>query len=160
MRVVLMLTLLIAISSAQAEVIYKSVGPDGSVEYSEAPPRGAVKVEPIDVETLTPEQRHAARLLRQREKAKGQAVSEQVQDYERRLAAADREVNDAQRALAEADQALQAGRAPQPGDRRGTAGGLSRLTESYFQRIATLEQGVEEARKRLNRAYDARNALR
>ena len=70
------------------------------------------------------------------------------------------EITRAQKALARAEQALRKGRTPLPGERRGLAGGGSRLDASYFARIQRLEDAVKAARQRLDKAYQARNNLK
>lgn len=69
-------------------------------------------------------------------------------------------VASAQKELAQSQKALQEGRTPLPGERKGKVGGGSRLDEAYFQRLRGLERSVEQARLRLDRAYAARNALK
>jgi hypothetical protein len=55
---------------------------------------------------------------------------------------------------------LELGREPLPGERRGLAGGGSRLTEEYEARLAGLEREVADAEARLKRANESRNAAR
>lgn len=70
------------------------------------------------------------------------------------------EVSAAESALAVAKRRLELGREPLPGERRGLAGGGSRLSEEYEQRIAGLEREVADAEARVQRAYAARNSVR
>lgn len=139
-----------------AEVIYRSVAPDGEVTYSYEPEPGARETTTIEIRTLSPEQRRAAQRLR----AEEQAASAQAAALERQWRRVDREIIASQQALAKAEKALQDGRTPLPGERKGNVGGGSRLTERYFQRLRGLEARVEQAKRRLDRAYAARNALK
>jgi hypothetical protein len=58
----------------------------------------------------------------------------------------------AEKALAAAEAARAAGKEPQPGERIGTAGGASRLTDAYWQRQKSLDDAVEKARRDLDNA--------
>jgi hypothetical protein len=76
------------------------------------------------------------------------------------LDAAAQEVAAAETSLQVARRRLDLGREPLPGERRGLAGGGSRLTEEYEARIAGLEREVADAEARLQRARAARNTAR
>jgi hypothetical protein len=62
--------------------------------------------------------------------------------------------------LQQAQAAREAGVEPQAGERIGTAGGHSRLSEGYWERQKQLEAGVELARRRLDEAVARWNAVR
>lgn len=62
--------------------------------------------------------------------------------------------------LQKAQSARELGVEPLPGERIGTAGGGSRLSEEYWQRQKRLEDDVERARKRLDEAIVRWNAVR
>ncbi|MDW8468971.1 MAG: hypothetical protein RML56_08420 [Burkholderiales bacterium] len=66
----------------------------------------------------------------------------------------------AQKALEEARRRRDEGVEPQPGERLGTVGGRSRLTDAYFARQRALEDEVRAAEARLARAYERWNALK
>src|SRR5262249_26558870 len=51
-----------------------------------------------------------------------------------------------------------AGQEPLPGERLGTAGGASRLTDEYWQRQKGLDEAVEKARRELEGARGGREA--
>ncbi|MEO8717811.1 MAG: DUF4124 domain-containing protein [Burkholderiales bacterium] len=151
------LVLAAAANTAAAELIYKSSGADGAVTYSSEPVPNAVKIEKLDIKTLSAEQQRAAlRLLR----VEGKALESDYAARERAWNRVDREIVNATRALSRAEAALQTGREPLPGERRGNAGGGSRLSASYFERLHGLEAGVLKAKQRLDDAYRARNELR
>ena len=76
------------------------------------------------------------------------------------LDAANAEVQSAQMALDAAKAALEAGREPREGERIGIAGGGTRLTDAYAQRIKSLEDAIANAQKRLDDALARRNAAR
>jgi hypothetical protein len=151
------LTLLPAAAGAAEQYIYKSWEPDGSVTYAAQPAPDATKVERIEIRTLSPEQRRAAHRLLHMDKAtieKGYAI------LQKQWQAVDDGITRAQKNLQHAEQALRNGRAPLPGERRGMVNGKSRLDGAYFARIKRLEDAVNAARKRLDKAYEARNNLR
>jgi len=150
----------LSVTSVHAETIYRSVGADGKVTYSSLPVPGARESKAIDIESLTPEQRRASLQLRLQEKSLSAQVNAQLQSREKKWKRVDHEIISAQKALADAESALQNGRTPLPGERRGNVGGGSRLTEAYFQRLKNLEAQVKQAKQRLDKAYEARNALK
>ena len=61
-----------------------------------------------------------------------------------------------ERDLAIAKKKLELGREPLPGERRGLAGGGSRLTPEYEARIAGMERDVATIEGKLKNAYDKR----
>ena len=124
-----------------ADKVFKSIMPDGRIIYSEKPVPGAKKVEEIipqtgntGVQITTPQER------------------QQLQEFEaKRKRDADRQsqIAEAEKALQEDEAALAAGKEPLPGERVGTAGGGTRLSEAYFERQKALQAAVEAARKHL-----------
>lgn len=151
------LTLLPGIAGAGEQYIYKSWEPDGSVTYAAQPEPNATKVERIEIQTLSPEQRRAAhRLLQMDQKTIKQGYAILQREWTR----VDNDITRAQKDLQRAEQALRNGRTPLPGERLGMRGGGSRLDAKYFARIKRLEEAVDAARKRLDKAYEARNNLR
>ena len=147
-------------ASVRAETIYRSTSPNGEVTYSSQPVPGARASRAIDIESLSPEQRRAGLLLLRQDKALSAQVNARLQAREAEWRRVDREIVSAQKALAADESALQKGRTPLAGERRGNVGGGSRLTGTYFQRLRQLETRVEQAKARLDRAYSARNALK
>ena len=136
-------------ASAAAQTMYKSTLPDGRVVYGDKPDPKAVKVEPITPDTskggiggvTTPGESQALR---------------QMQGAREAREGAEARIQKAQKALADAEAARAAGVEPLPGERIGTSGGASRLTESYDARQRQLEQAVEKAQRDLDAARSAR----
>lgn len=125
-----------------AQVVYKSIMPDGRVIYGEKPAPGAKKVEKIvpqtgntGVQTTTPQEQQQQQASEAKRKTDADRQSQ---------------IQEAQKALQEAEAALAAGKEPLPGERVGTAGGGSRLSEAYFERQKALQAAVEAARQRLD----------
>lgn len=124
---------------AAAQTLYKSTMPDGKIVYSEKPVPGAKRVDAIEAPpaktgttTVTPE-----------EKARASGLPRVAPQQ------AGGELASARQALEKAEAARKAGEEPLPGERIGTAGGASRLTDAYFERQKGLESAVEAAKKRV-----------
>ena len=143
--------------------IYKVQMPDGSVMFSDNVPAGGKVLEEREakstprVNTLPSQPAvkgvpptgaivrpgtASVPILRPGAGAKGAAPAENVANLERELAVAKRK--------------LELGREPLPGERRGLAGGGSRLTPEYESRIAAMEREVAATEAKLKNAYDSR----
>jgi hypothetical protein len=134
------LVLALAAAPVLGQVIYKSTMPDGGVIYGDAPAPGAVKVE----STTVPRSTGVAPVTPKEQSGLEARQQERLNAIETARAA----LQDAEEALKEAQAAREAGREPQEGEHQGTAGGGSRLTESYFERQQALETAVAQAQKR------------
>jgi len=129
---------------AAAQVLYKSTMPDGRIVYGDKPAPDAVKVEETrpDVSKrgiggVTPREQDALKEL-EKSRARREAGQDKAQS--------------AEQALRNAEAARAAGKEPLPDERIGTAGGASRLNETYFDRQRKLEEAVERARRELDAA--------
>ena len=150
-----------ATSAAEAgEVIYKSIQSNGEISYAWRPDPGALRTDAIKVNTLTHGQRLAPNDLQQDELMAKQDANADAVGTAAQWNKVEAEIIQAQADLQEARATLDAGRTPLPGERRGNKDGYSRLTQAYFDRQHDLELRVERARQRLDKAYDARNALK
>ena len=139
--------LLVAAALPVAAEALRSVDPEGTVTFSDAPVpgnTGATRM-PIDApapapDSLTESQREAqevidkARRLQPVESSSGQSKAQ------------------ARRNLDKAQADLEAAKQVRTGDRQGMAGGGSRLTPEYAQRIEAAEQQVREAEQQLEQA--------
>jgi hypothetical protein len=134
-------------SYSSAQIIYKSTMPDGRVMYGAEPVPGAKRVETIKPKTettgVTPVSPKDEKTLQKNEMQRERQATRQ------------NEVQQAEQALRDAEAAQAAGKEPLPGERQGTAGGASRLTEEYFERQKTLAAAVADARKRLEELQGA-----
>ena len=124
-------------ATAAAQTLYKSTMPDGKIVYSEKPVPGAKRVDTMEpppartgTTTVTPQEK--ARLEKPAPSAPQQSA-----------------VEEARKQLKQAELARETGKEPLAGERIGTAGGLSRLTDAYHARQKSLELAVEAARQRL-----------
>ncbi|MDB5864901.1 MAG: hypothetical protein JWO70_2707 [Betaproteobacteria bacterium] len=142
-RTMLFTLLLAGASVAAAQTLYKSTMPDGKVSYGEKPVPGAKKVETIEA----PPAKTGVTLVRPEEKRNERALP---------AAAQQSELPQARQNLQKAQAALEAGKEPLPGERTGTAGGSSRLTDAYFERQKGLAAAAEAARKRVEQLETAR----
>jgi hypothetical protein len=129
---------------AGAQVLYKSTLPDGRVVYGDKPDPAAVKSELIKPDTkkigvVPPTSRETA-TLNELERAR---IKREGGDSRTRTA---------EEALQKAEAAREAGKEPLPGERLGTAGGASRLTDDYWKRQKKLEEAVETARRNAEQA--------
>jgi hypothetical protein len=151
--------LTLAAPPVAAQTVIKSTMPDGRVIYGDSPMPGARKVEEVSVsapkintggggEGQGRSSGEQGRLQQQE-----QAMRARAQEREQR----EQRVRAAEEALRTAEEAKRNGEEPLPGERLGTAGGASRLTDQYFERQKQLEEAVENARRELN---EARNAAR
>ena len=153
-----MLRLILAVCLAGAplivggqSMIYKVQMPDGTVLYSDSVPSGGKVLEEREAKstprvTTLPSQPSATRpgvpVLRPVAPNKGAGPTENIAALERELAVAKRK--------------LELGREPLPGERRGLAGGGSRLTPEYEARIAAMEREVAATEAKLKDAYAKR----
>jgi hypothetical protein len=129
---------------AAAQTLYKSVMPDGRVIYGDKPAPGAAKVEEtkpdISKGGIGGSTQREAEALKEMEKARLKRESGEGL------------VRAAEQALRNAEAARAAGKEPLPGERTGTAGGASRLTEEYYDRQRKLDEAVDKARRDLEQA--------
>ena len=133
---------------AMAQTLYKSTLPDGRIVYGDKPAPDAVKVE----ETRPDVSKGGIGGVTSREQ---DALKEMEKARLQREAGGDK-VQAAEQALRNAEAARAAGKEPLPGERIGTAGGASRLSEAYNDRQRKLEEAVEKARRELEQARSGR----
>lgn len=136
-------------ATADAQTVKKYITPDGKTVYSDSPVPGArevgeIKAPPRLESGAQPQTQGAA----SKEAAQGKALDERLKQQAAqrdRIAALEDKLEEAKRTLAE-------GKEPLPGERKGTAGGASRLTDQYWSRQKANEQAVKNARKALDDA--------
>ncbi len=147
----LLIALALAATAAQGQAVFRSVMPDGSIVYGDKPAPGAKETKEV---SLPPPNISKPPPAPPKKSAPATAPGQPAAD------SADDQVKSAERDLQKAKAALEAGREPQPGERIGTAGGTSRLTDAYFERIKSLENAVAGAQKKLNDALAQRSGAR
>ena len=152
------------LTSAQS-IIYKVQMPDGSVMFSDSVPSGGKVLEEREVKStprvntvpsLVPGKPVPGKsvsgvarptnpsdpMMRPAVPSKGGPTPDNIPALERELAIAKRQ--------------LELGREPLPGERRGLAGGGSRLTPEYEARIAGMERDIATIEAKLKSAYEKR----
>lgn len=155
-RISLLTALFACLPAAGADVIYKVRLKDGSIEFTDKPPAGAVVLE----------KREGApppAVLPALKKEAAKDVDERLQRRSAKLDEAGGEVAAAEQALKKAKADLESGMEPLPGERIGIVrrgGGDTRLSEAYEARIQGLRKAVVDAEARLAKAIETRDALR
>ena len=148
-QILLLISLALAATAAQGQTVFRSVMPDGSIVYGDKPAPGAkeakeVSLPPPNIAKPPPAQPSAPATTSRQPAAES----------------ADDQIRNAERELQKAKAALETGREPLPGERIGTAGGASRLTDAYFERIKSLENAIAGAQKKLDDALAQRRGGR
>lgn len=142
-----LLVWLVSAPTAHAQELYEWREPGGTVAYSQLPPRprDGVLLRRLTIAELPDVDRPAAARLA--------AVSAPTGDVH--AAAWQR----ADTKVAVALGRLQSGQPPRAGERQHVVDGHSRLSRSYFDRLALLDAAVVRARDALQAAYAERDAL-
>jgi hypothetical protein len=136
----------VAPATAVAQKLQKYVTPDGKTVYSDRPVPGARLVDEIAAPPPVDPKAAAEAQNRARDEAqKAQASGTRRAEGDKAV----QQQNDAAAALARAKEQLEKGKEPLPGERIGTAGGKSRLTDAYWARQQANEQAVQDAEARL-----------
>lgn len=141
--------LMLTAAVSQAQEIKKYVTPEGKTIYSDVPIPGAREAgsvappPPVDPESRS-QAEAAAREAAQRADESAQRSEEE--------SAGQASIEAAEQQLENARNALENGKEPLPGERKGTAGGASRLTDAYYNRQRANEQAVRDAQRLLDAA--------
>jgi len=147
----LLIVLALAATAAQAQAVFRSVMPDGSIVYGDKPAPGAKEAREVN---LPPPNIANPPPAPPKQSAPAAAPRQPAAD------SANDQVRSAELDLQKAKAALEAGREPQPGERIGRAGGGTRLTDAYFERIKSLESSVAAAQKKFDDALVQRSGGR
>lgn len=139
--------LLLAATGGKAETIYKYRLPNGRILYAQTPQQQGRLLKVMQVRQ--PDRRQAALAAQRLEQE--QARADWLAAQRRAAEATQNSLRIAALGLAQAQTALQAQCEPGPGERLGTVGGGSRLTDAYWERM----QRLRDKRERLNRAQAA-----
>jgi len=124
--------------SVAAQTLYKSIMPDGRVVYGDRPEPDAVKVESSKPDTSNTGVQLAP-------PGAGGKV-EEMAVTRRRGETQEARLRQAEEAVRKAEAAIANGKEPLPGERIGTAGGASRLNDSYWERQKKLREDLVKAR--------------
>ncbi len=139
----LLVILASAAFQAAAQTAYRSVDEQGNVTFSDTPVSGAAQEEKVRIDAPAPTAKDLQE-TRQREaelqKAAGQAGASRAASQVDREKTASQNVREAEKRLEDTRQVRE-------GDRLGTAGGGSRLTPEYQERVREAEAEVDRARQ-------------
>jgi type IV secretory pathway VirB10-like protein len=137
----LLLTMLSLHANADA---IRSVDKDGNVTFSDAPVPDSVESETISIDAPPPPQERMTESQREAQATINKANrSQQQQDAASQ--AKEMENTSAQQDLDTARRQLEESKVVGEGDRQGKAGGGTRLTPEYHERVQGAEQAVKDA---------------
>lgn len=157
-RTSFVLATLLAAHAAQAQTVYRSVMPDGSIVYGDKAVQGARDAREIE---LPPPPALEPEPAAQKPAGPARMAADPVPPTGMTLDAAQAEVVRATQALDRVRAAQVSGREPLAGETAGTAiPGRTRHTDAYELRQKALADAVDAAQKRLDAALERRNALR
>jgi hypothetical protein len=136
--------------AADTRTLYKYLGPDGKMVYSDKPPPKGVQFETLQVDTSKSGYNPSAN--GSTPAAAADDVDTRLKERKAKETEHDQLIVELQQAYDQASAALNAAQEPGEGDRTQNANGTSRLNENYFNRIAELQQKVDAAREKLEAA--------
>ena len=126
-----------------AQTVYKSTMPDGRVIFGDRPEPGAAKVESSHPDV-------SKKGVQLAPGGAARTVDEMASARKREEANEDR-LSAGEEAVRKAEAAVANGKEPLPGERTGTAGGGSRLNDSYWARQKKLREDLIKARDNLTK---------
>jgi len=138
-----LIVIALLVQSVAAQTVYRSTMPDGRVIFGDRPEPGAAKV--------TSSQPNTSKTGVQVLPPGAERKVDKMQATRQRNAASGDKLRQAEEAVRKAEAAVANGKEPLPGERTGTAGGSSRLNNSYWARQKKLQQDLVTARDNVNR---------
>lgn len=153
MKRVLIFSAILSVTLPCYGQVYKSIDQQGNVTYSDTPQGNVVNElpeidEPYNVQRLQQIKREAIE------------ANERARERTKTIEQAWVDIREAEHQLKIADEQLVKGQEPLPGERIGNAGGLTRLSDRYWQRLALLQQAVEIAEINVQKAYQRLSLIR
>ena len=140
----LLLTMLSLHAAAEA---FRSVDKDGNVTFSDAPVPGSVESETINIDAAPPPQERMTESQREAQATIDKANRIQPQQ-DTAGQARDIQNTSAGQDLESARRQLEQSKVVGEGDRQGKAGGGTRLTPEYHERVQHAEQAVKDAERK------------
>ncbi len=154
---VLLSLLFIAPAMAQ-EKVYRWQAEDGTIMFSDTPPADVDKKN-LELQSIPPTNTTSPSAEQNMQQSVDQA-GERIDQRQQSRQALQNELNDTNARLEQARSELEANRQPQPGERQGSAGGGSRLTQSYFERIERQENEIKQLEGRATELQQQLRTLR
>lgn len=121
----------------------RSVDPQGTVTFSDQPVPGNTGTAVVPVDAPTPPSDSMSESQREAQEVIKRARQIQPEQQQNGKDKADQDLDAARSQLEAAKQVRE-------GDRKGTAGGGSRLTPEYMERVEAAEKQVQEAEQKLD----------
>ena len=146
----MLLALAIMAGTTSAQTVYRSVDKDGNVSFSDAPVPGNTDAEEITIDAPPP----SVDRVRESELDANRAIKQANKEQVRRDAAREErslELREAEKALNLAEKNLEEAKVVREGDTRGKAGGGTRLTSQYLNRVKAAEKDLAEAQDHMNK---------
>jgi len=134
-----------SVSVQAQESVYRWQDADGTIHFSDEPPPDSVggvhkmevpKPEPTQSVTPSPTTSQTGDSLAKQRMAQRKALRQELDQLEQELEAA--------------RQAHQAGKAPKEGERQGIAGGRTKLSDAYFERLEREANEIKAMEKRIS----------
>ena len=153
-RIILALMLAASSLSSVSEVL-RSVDKNGNVTFSDQPVPGSVEATPVVIDAPPPSRQEVSESEQEAQETirKANQIGQETEAGSFDRAAA---IKAAQMNLDSATAHLREAQVVGEGDRQALAGGGSRLTPAYLQRVQDAEQQVMDAQKKLDAAKRAR----
>jgi hypothetical protein len=139
---ILSLLLLAAISQPATADALRSVDKDGNITFSDAPIAGSIESETINIDA-TPPSRDSLNAS-QRE---AQAIIDKANRIDTGNKHETQQGPSTKQRVESARKELEASKVVREGDRQGKAGGGTRLTPGYHERVRKAEQALKDAEK-------------
>jgi uncharacterized protein YeaO (DUF488 family) len=136
--------------AADTRTLYKYLGSDGKVVYSDKPPPRGVQFETLQVDTSKSGFNPSA--SGSTPAAAAADIDTRLKERKAKETEHDQLIAELQQAYDQAAAALTAAQEPREGERTQNANGTSRLNETYFNRIAEMQQKADAARDKLEAA--------
>ena len=153
-RIILAVMLAVSSLPCVSEVL-RSVDKDGNVTFSDQPVPGSVEATPVIIDAPPPSRQEVSESEQEAQETirKANEIGQETES-----ASFDRAANikAAQMNLDSATAHLREAQVVGEGDRQALAGGGSRLTPAYLERVQNAEQQVMDAQKKLDAAKRAR----
>jgi len=153
-RIILALMLAASSLSSVSEVL-RSVDKNGNVTFSDQPVPGSVEATPVVIDAPPPSRQEVSESEQEAQETirKANQIGQETEAGSFDRAAA---IKAAQMNLDSATAHLREAQVVGEGDRQALAGGGSRLTPAYLQRVQDAEQQVMDAQQKLDAAKRAR----